>query len=150
MGAEHISFTLQATRIQLKSLFRKKDDVEAILRHVGYPSEGCHSMTIYDALRFYACSTMKKTTNKYPVAFDNLDLPVVKLHLSLTPGQWNELKEFLSKIRGQLNQDGDDLFRIFSNAFDHVLAQKSKFQQFIKPGFVNSRVSKECSTTFWL
>lgn len=141
MGAQNnISFTLQANNVQLKALFRKKDDVSASLRQIGYSSQACQSLAIYDALRFYT-SSMKKTipTKTGPVSkLDKRAMPVVKIHLNMSSDQLSDFKECLTEIRsylkGQLDPEGDETFQMLSVVFDHVLAQKSKFQQFVNPG----------------
>ena len=52
MSDEYLVFTIQCDVQRLRNLFRKREDIEAIVKYCGL-FQNCSSLTLYNAFKFF-------------------------------------------------------------------------------------------------
>ena len=142
-----LSFTLEADTLELKQLFKKKDTVEGLVKEAGF-SHNSTSIAIYECFRFFEKYfenfEAKKETQKIVVEEDIYNHPVIKIYLSLTAVQIEEVQMAINImkecIRPENDAKKDHTYFVLDTLLDFVLENRMKFNDFIKSNFSPSKV----------
>ena len=139
MSDEYLVFTIQCDAQRLKNLFRKREDIEAIMKYCGL-FQNCSSLTLYNAFKFFVphvetfIPSLKdeKLTKK-----DQLNDPVIKIYARLTQSQIeiiNSCLQLMQKhLSGCLNHDYDFTYQILNIVFSFVIDRQNEFCNFLEP-----------------
>lgn len=135
-----LTLTIHAQTSSLKALFRKKEDVEAILKESG-TFENCASGAIFKAFQFAFphLNTFEFENEKE----DNVS-PIVRIYLSLYPEQIQKIEDCFSILKSQSNRSLTT-FDILSALFDFILERRHEFHSFLGSDFEQEKVKMKSS-----
>ena len=150
---KHLVFTIQAEAKKLKALFRKREDIEAIVKQSG-SFQNCSSLTIYECFKFFAShieTFVPPSKNVGHVKTDNLLDPVIKIYLNLHKSQIKHVQDCISKIQMhiagylQLHSDEDATYQILEILFNFVTSRRNEFHEYLGSDLANFRPAKVCT-----
>ena len=133
-----VTLVLQANCMRLKTLFRKKEDIEAILKQSGI-QENCGSEAFYHACHFFNAHAQKYIPNKEkyskkPIHEDPINDPVIKIGMIFPKERFrfvNECLDYMNKyVDNGIAVDKDIPFQVVDILFDYVHGRRVQFCSF--------------------
>jgi len=138
MSDEYLVFTIQCDVQRLKNLFRKREDIEAIMKYCGL-FQNCSSLTLYNAFKFFVPHVetfIPSLKDENMTKKDQLNDPVIKIYARLTQSQIeiiNSCLQLMQKhLSGCLNHDYDFTYQILNIVFSFVIDRQNEFCNFLE------------------
>ena len=130
-------FTIQGETKQLKDLFRKREDIEGILKQNGIFQE-CSSLALYNAFNFFLpnVETFVPPTRVEKMVEDQFIIdPVIKMYIKLSHSQIKVVQDCIEKIQKYIavyfSPNEDMTYQMLDILFNFVHDRRTEFYEFL-------------------
>ena len=131
-------FTIQAKTHQLKDLFRKREDIEGILKQSEI-FQDCSSLALYNAFNFFSPNVEKFVPPEREEKMEKesrfvID-PVIKMYVKLNQSQIEVVKDCIEKIQDytavHFSANEDMTYQMLDILFNFVHDRRNQFCAFL-------------------